>query len=228
MLCTATHSTSVSGTKSTLQLCSIKSPIPEESDGVSASSESSGSSESLDCSSESLVASLSSGSSGQWRESDASGSCSTLRSGCSTNTVFVEQPERNVGHEPLALLSLHWPVNCVATSTILTCVPSESWQQTWSSLLQSMFDRVFLSEKYKATYSIGSKTNVSKSRRKKEDKRKARKRSSLAVENRKSRASVIFLSLPQGEGGGGAPVDCEYVPEKYGVPSIDVDLDGLG
>ena len=92
-----------------------------------------------------------------------------------------------------------------------------------------MFDRVFLSEKYKATYSIGSKTNVSKSRRKKEDKRKARKRSSLAVENRKSRASVIFLSLPQGEGGGGgAPVDREYVPEKYGVPSIDVDLDGLG
>lgn len=90
-----------------------------------------------------------------------------------------------------------------------------------------MFDRVFLSEKYKATYSIGSKTNVSKSRRKKEDKRKARKRSSLAVENRKSRASVIFLSLPQGEGGG-APVDREYVPEKYGVPSIDVDLDGLG
>ena len=94
-----------------------------------------------------------------------------------------------------------------------------------------MFDRVFLSEKYKATYSIGSKTNVSKSKRKKEDKRKARKRSSLAVENRKSRASVIFLSLPQGErggGGGGAPVDREYVPEKYGVPSIDVDLDGLG
>lgn len=90
-----------------------------------------------------------------------------------------------------------------------------------------MFDRVFLSEKYKATYSIGSKTNVSKSGRKKEDKRKARKRSSLAVENRKSRTSVIFLSLPQGEGGG-APVDREYVPEKYGVPSIDVDLDGLG
>ena len=49
------------------------------------------------------------------------------------------------------------------------------------------------SKKYKATYSIGSKTNVSKSRRKKEDKRKARKRSFLAVENRKSR--VIFLSL---------------------------------
>ena len=43
--------------------------------------------------------------------------------------------------------------------------------------------------------SIGSKTNLSKSRRKKEDKRKARKRSSLAVKNRKSRASVIFLSL---------------------------------
>ena len=64
-----------------------------------------------------------------------------------------------------------------------------------------MFSREFLSEKYKATYSIGSKTNVSKSRRKKEDKRKARKRSSLTVENRKSRASVIFLSLA------GTPVD---------------------
>ena len=47
-------------------------------------------------------------------------------------------------------------------------------------------------------------------------KRKTRKRSSLAVENRKSRASVIFLSL-----GGGAPVDGEYEPEKYGVPQID-------
>jgi len=50
-------------------------------------------------------------------------------------------------------------------------------------------------KKYKATYSIGSKTNVSKSRRRKEDKRKARKRSFLAEENRKSRASIIFLSL---------------------------------
>jgi len=59
--------------------------------------------------------------------------------------------------------------------------------------------------------------------RKKEDKRKARKRSSLAVENRKSRASVIFLSL------GETPVDDEYEPEKYGVPQIDnVDLDVLG
>ena len=64
-----------------------------------------------------------------------------------------------------------------------------------------MFGRVFLSEKYKATYSIGSKTNVLKSRRKKEDKRKARKRSSLAVKNRRSRASVIFLSLGEGRGG---------------------------
>lgn len=62
-------------------------------------------------------------------------------------------------------------------------------------MFQSMFGRVFLSEKYKVTYSIVSKTNVSKSRRKKEDKKKARKTSSLAMENRKSRASVIFLSL---------------------------------
>ena len=43
------------------------------------------------------------------------------------------------------------------------------------------------------------------------------------MENRKSRASVIFLSL------GGTPVDGEYEPEKYGVPQIDnVDLDVLG
>ena len=85
-----------------------------------------------------------------------------------------------------------------------------------------MFGRVLFSEKYEATYSIGSKTNVSNSRRKKEDKRKAQDRSSLAVENRKSQASVIFLSLVGGGGGGmGAPVDGEYEPEKYGVPQID-------
>ena len=56
-LCAVTHSTSVSGTKSTSLLCSIKSPISEVSDCAS-SSESSGSSESLDCSSESPVAAL--------------------------------------------------------------------------------------------------------------------------------------------------------------------------
>ena len=45
----------------------------------------------------------------------------------------------------------------------------------------------------------------------------------MAAENRKSRASVIFLSL------GETPVDGEYEPEKYGVPQIDnVDLDVLG
>ena len=76
--------------------------------------------------------------------------------------------------------------------------------------------RVILSEIYKATYSIGSKTNVLKSRRKKEDKRRA-------VENRKSRASVIFLSLA------GTPVDGEYEPERYRVPQFNnVDLDVLG
>ena len=43
------------------------------------------------------------------------------------------------------------------------------------------------------------------------------------MENRKSRASVIFLSL------GETPVDDEYEPEKYGVPQNDnVDLDVLG
>ena len=61
------------------------------------------------------------------------------------------------------------------------------------NIAQLIEDLETASKKYKATYSIGSKTNVSKSRRKKEDKRKARKRSSLAVENRKSRTSVIFF-----------------------------------
>ena len=43
------------------------------------------------------------------------------------------------------------------------------------------------------------------------------------MENGKSRASVIFLSLE------GTPVDGEYEPEKYGVAQIDnVDLDVLG
>ena len=42
------------------------------------------------------------------------------------------------------------------------------------------------------------------------------------MENRKSRASVIFLSL------GETPVDDEYEPEKYEVPQIDnVDPDVL-
>ena len=43
------------------------------------------------------------------------------------------------------------------------------------------------------------------------------------MENRKSRASVIFLSLA------GTPVDGEYEPEKYRVPQLNnVDLDVLG
>ena len=47
------------------------------------------------------------------------------------------------------------------------------------NIAQLIEDLETASKKYKATYSIGSKTNVSKSRRKKEDKRKARKRNSL-------------------------------------------------
>ena len=43
------------------------------------------------------------------------------------------------------------------------------------------------------------------------------------MENRKSRAPVIFLFL------GETPVDGEHEPEKYGVPQIDnVDLDVRG
>ena len=43
------------------------------------------------------------------------------------------------------------------------------------------------------------------------------------MENRKSRASFIFLSLA------GTPVDGQYEPEKYRVPQFDnVDLDVLG
>ena len=43
------------------------------------------------------------------------------------------------------------------------------------------------------------------------------------MENRKSRASVIFLSLA------GTSVDGEYEPEKYRVPQFNnVDLDVFG
>ena len=43
------------------------------------------------------------------------------------------------------------------------------------------------------------------------------------MENRKSRASVIFRSLA------GTPADGEYDPEKYRVPHFNnVDLDALG
>jgi len=91
------------------------------------------------------------------------------------------------------------------------------------NIAQIIEDLETASKKYKVTYSIGSKSSLSKSRIKKEDERKARKKSSLAVENRKSRASVIFLSM------GETPVDGEYEPEKYGVAQIDnVDLDFLG
>ena len=69
------------------------------------------------------------------------------------------------------------------------------------NIAQLIEDLENASKTLKATYSIGSKTNVSKSRRKKKDKRKARKRSSLAVEKR-SIASVIFPLLG-GRGGGG-------------------------
>ena len=120
--------------------------------------------------------------------------------------LFVEHPERNLRTRAI---SAAFPPRtckfCCFKYNLNLCAVSEL---TWSSLFQSMFGRVILSEKYKATYSIGSKTNLSKSRRKMEDKRKARKRSSLAVENRKSRASVIFLSLA------GTPVVGEYEPEK--------------
>ena len=54
----------------------------------------------------------------------------------------------------------------------------------------------------KATYSIGSKTNASKSRRK-----EGRQKESKKMEFFGCRASVIFLSL------GGTPVDGDYEPE---------------
>ena len=89
--------------------------------------------------------------------------------------LFVEHPERNL--RTRATSAAFHPRTCKFCCfkyNLNLCAVSEL---TWSSLFQSMFSRVILSEKYKATYSIGSKTNVSKSRRKKEDKRKARKRS---------------------------------------------------
>jgi len=71
------------------------------------------------------------------------------------------------------------------------------------------------SQKYKSTHFIGSKTKASKSRKKKEDKRKAMKRTMVGLENRKQRACVIFVSL------GGTTIEGEYEPEKFGVPQIE-------
>ena len=87
-----------------------------------------------------------------------------------------------------------------------------------------MFGRVFLSEKYKATYSIGSKTNVSKPGERRKTKGKQEKGVLWLWKSRKSRASVIFLSLA------GTPVDGEHEPEKYRVPQfnhVDLDVPGL-
>ena len=61
------------------------------------------------------------------------------------------------------------------------------------NIAQLIEDLETASKKYKATYSIGSKTNVSKSRRKKEDKRKARKRSSLGCGKSKESEPLLFF-----------------------------------
>ena len=62
-------------------------------------------------------------------------------------------------------------------------------------------------DKYNATYSIGSYSKSSISRKKKENRKKS--------VYRKRRACIIFQSL------GGSPVDCEYNPEIFGIPQID-------
>ena len=62
-------------------------------------------------------------------------------------------------------------------------------------------------DKYNATYSIGSKSTSSVSRKKKENRKKS--------EHRKRRTCMIFQSL------GGSPVDCEYNPAIFGIPQID-------
>ena len=77
--------------------------------------------------------------------------------------------------------------------------------------------------KYNATYSIGSKSKSSVSRKKKENRKKSEHRKKTASEHRKKtasehrkrRACTIFQSL------GGSPVDWEYNPEIFGIPQID-------
>ena len=56
-------------------------------------------------------------------------------------------------------------------------------------------------DKYNATYSIGSKSKLSVSRKKKENRKKSEHRKKTASEHRKRRACIIFQSL------GGSPVD---------------------
>ena len=70
-------------------------------------------------------------------------------------------------------------------------------------------------DKYNATYSIGSKSKSSVSRKKKENRKKSEHRKKTAFEHRKRRACIIFQSL------GGSPVDWEYNPEIFGFPQID-------
>ena len=70
-------------------------------------------------------------------------------------------------------------------------------------------------DKYNATYSIGSKSKSSVSRKKKENRKKSEHRKKTASEHRKRRACIIFQSL------GGSPVDWEYNLEIFGIPQID-------
>ena len=70
-------------------------------------------------------------------------------------------------------------------------------------------------DKYNATYSIGSKSKSSVSRKKKENRKKPEHRKKTASEHRKRRACIIFQSL------GGRPVDWEYNQEIFGIPQID-------
>ena len=70
-------------------------------------------------------------------------------------------------------------------------------------------------DKYNATYSIGSKSKSSVSRKKKENRKKSEHRKKTASEHRKRRVCIILQSL------GGSPVDWEYNPEIFGIPQID-------
>ena len=79
-----------------------------------------------------------------------------------------------------------------------------SIQKNIGDLLENLVKAM---DKYNATYSIGSNSKSSVSRKKKENRKKS--------EHRKPRACIIFQSL------GGSPVDCEYNPEIFGIPQID-------
>ena len=75
------------------------------------------------------------------------------------------------------------------------------------------FDKTFA--KYQGAYHIGSKSETSEARKRKEQRKKSKNRRLNASNNRRKRACIIFRSL------GGEPVELCYEPDTYGIQQID-------